>query len=144
MNSHLVSAELLLRDVVHRQVVHVGLEELQGLVLDHSHSCWVYQLSELLDLVVRDTLAVLGGLKSLLQNSLNIGHALSTLSHAEAEVSEPLVVECNGPVLAEELNSIWNNALLVPCGKGVKVVLMQPNEAPETLKHNLFASHVGD
>ena len=53
------------------------------------------------------------------------------------------MVESDGPVLTQELNNVWNDALLESGSETVEVVLVQANEAPQTLKHNLFAAHVG-
>jgi hypothetical protein len=55
---------------------------------------------------------------------------LSALSHPEAEVTEPFVIECNGPVFAEELYDVWNDSLLVSGAERVKIVLMKTNKTP--------------
>ena len=47
-------------------------------------------------------------------NLLNVVQSLDTLSKPEAEVTEPLVVESDRPILAEELDSVRNNVILVP------------------------------
>jgi len=94
-------------------MVHVGLDELQGFVLDHSCRVRVNVLLELFHLVSSDTFAVLGSLEGLLKNALDFLHSLDTISHAEAEVSEPLVVHGDGPVLTEEFSDVWNDSLVV-------------------------------
>ena len=81
--------------------------------MDHPESVWLHQLLELVNLVSGDTLTVLSGFEGLFKDALNISHALNALSHSEAEVSEPLVVESDGPVLTEELNDVWNDTLFV-------------------------------
>lgn len=126
----LSSLELLLWDVVHGQVVHVCLDELKGLVLDHPDSLWINKLLEVLHLLPGDAFAIFGGLKCFLEDALDVSHALNTLSHAQAEVTEPLVVECDGPVLAQELNDVGDDALLVSRSQRVEIVFMQANEAP--------------
>ena len=94
-------------------MIHICLDELQGLILDHPDSLRLNQLLEVLDLVSSDTLTILCGLEGLLQDALNVRHVLNGLAHSEAEVSEPLVVESDSPVLAEELHDVWDDALLV-------------------------------
>ena len=136
------SAEFLLRNVVHRQVVHVGLDELQGFFLDHSLSMRIHHLLEFHDLLSGNAFALFGHLKGFLQNSLDVSHALSSLSHAEAEVAEPLVIKCNSPVFTEELNCVWNDTLFVSVGQLIEIVFMQTNEAPETLEDDFLATHV--
>lgn len=125
-------------------MVHICLEELEGLILDHPDCLWIDELLELLHLLPGDAFAVFGGLKCFLEDVLDISHALNALSHAQAEVAEPLVVECDAPVLAQELNDVGDNALLVSRSQRVEIVFMQANEAPETLKDNLLAAHVRD
>lgn len=71
-------------------------------------------------------------------------HTLGTLSHAQAEIAEPLVIQSNCPILAEEFNHIWNDTLLVPTAKLVEVVLVETNETPKTLKNDFFSAHVSD
>jgi len=95
-------------------VVHVRLDELKRLILDHPDCLWINELLEALHLLPGDAFTAFGGLKCFLEDALDISHALDALSHAQAEVTEPLVVECDGPVLAQELNNVGNDALLVP------------------------------
>lgn len=125
-------------------MVHVGLDELQGFVLDHSSRCWVNVLLELFHLFSSDTFTVLGGLEGLLKDTLDILHSLDTLSHAEAEVSEPLVVHGDSPVFAEEFGDVRNDSLVVSRGHRVEVVLMETNESPKTLEDDFLATHVSD
>ena len=75
---------------------------------------------------------------------LNILQALDTLSHTQAEVSEPLVIQSDCPILAEEFNRIWNDSICESLSQGVKIVLMETNETPQTLQDDLLATHVGD
>lgn len=94
-------------------MVHVCLNELESLVLDHPDCLWIDHLFEFLHLLPSDAFSVLGGLECFLKNALDISHALDALSHSQAEVTEPLVVESNGPVLTQEFNHVRDNALLV-------------------------------
>ena len=124
------SLELFLWDVIHRQVVHVCLDKLEGLVLDHLDCLWINKFLEVFHLFPRDALTIFGGLKCFLKNALNISHALNTLSHAQAEVTEPFMVKCDGPVLTKELNNVGNYALIVSHSQRVEIVFMQANETP--------------
>ena len=90
--SSLDSLEFSLGDVVHGQVVHVGLDELQGVVLHYPHGLGVQLPSEFGHLLPRDSLAVFRYFECLLEDILHLGHSLDALTHAEAEVAEPLVV----------------------------------------------------
>jgi len=94
-------------------VIHICLDELQGFVLDHPDSVRLDHLLEIVNLLSIDTLTVLSGLEGLFKDALDVSHALNTLSHSKTEVSEPLVVESNSPVLTQELNDVRNNTLLV-------------------------------
>lgn len=49
-------------------MIHVGLDEFEGVVLDHAHSLWIEHSLELLHLVALDALATLGGFQSSLKN----------------------------------------------------------------------------
>ena len=98
-------------------MVHVCLNELKSFILDHPSRLWVNQLLEFFHLISGDSLAVLGRLESLFKDILDVSHALNALSHSQAEVSEPLVVDCDGPVLAEELYDVWNDSLIVSSGQ---------------------------
>ena len=108
-----VSLEFLLRDVVHRQMIHICLNELKGFILDHSWRGRLNELLEFIHLLSCDTFSILCGLEGPLKNILNVRHSLDALSHSQAEVSEPFMIESNCPVLTQEFNGIWNNTLLV-------------------------------
>ena len=100
-------------------MVHVHLDELEGLVLDHLDGLGIEELAQVAELFSGDSIAVLGALEGLLQDGLHVSQALNAVTHAQAEVTEPLVVESHGPVLGEELHHIRNDALLETRGKGV-------------------------
>lgn len=118
-------------NVVHRQVVHVGLHELECLVFNHLDSLGVKLVAPLLDLIAAESLAlILGLVKRLPDDLLDIRQSLDALSHAQAEVSEPFVIEGNGPVLTQELNSVRNDTIGVALRQLVQVVFMEANEAP--------------
>ena len=111
-NSANLSLEFLAWDVVHGQVIHVGLNELEGLLFDHASSLSLKHSAELLDHVAADTLPLLAGLVERVANDLlHVVESLDTLAHTQAEVSEPLVVECDGPVLAQELDSVRDDVV---------------------------------
>lgn len=140
-----LSLEFLAWNVVHGKVVHVGLDELEGLLFDHASSLSLKHAVELLDHVAADALPLLASLVECMANDLlHVVESLDTLTHTQAEVAEPLVVECDGPVLAQELDGIWDDAIIVTRGQLVQVVFMEANEAPETLQHNLLVTHVGN
>ena len=91
-------------------------------------------MTQLLDLLTAQSFALLVSLiKRLANDLLDIYKTLNALSHAQAEVSEPLMIESNCPVLTEELDSVGNNAVLVAVCQLVEVILMKSNETPETL-----------
>jgi len=94
-------------------MVHVCLDELKSFVLNHSGSLWFHHVLELGNLFAGDAFAVLSGLEGLFKDGLHVLHTLSALSHSQAEIAEPFVVEGDGPVLAEELYDVWNDALFV-------------------------------
>ena len=125
-------------------MVHVGLDELQGFILDHSSRVGVKILLEIIHLLSGDTFTVFGSLEGFLQNALDVLHRLNTLSHAEAEVSEPLVVHSDCPVLTKEFGDVWNDSLVISCGQVVEIVLVETNESPKTLKNDFFAAHISD
>ena len=54
------------------------------------------------------------------------------------------MVECDGPVLAQELESVRYGTIVVVRGQLVQVVLMEADKAPETLQHNVLVSHMGN
>ena len=150
-NSHndsptVCSLEFFAGDVVHGQVVHVGLDELKGLLLDHASCLGLKHATELLDHVSADALALLAGaclVEGVSDDLLDIVESLDTLAHAQCEVAEPLVVQRDGPVLAEELYSVGDDAVLVALSQLVEVVLMQADETPQALQNDLFVTHVG-
>jgi hypothetical protein len=71
---------------------------------------------------------VLGGLEAFDDDCNNIGETLDALSHAQAEIAEPLVVETNGPVLGQEFNNVGDYASVESACKRVEIVLVQANE----------------
>ena len=75
---------------------------------------------------------------------LHVIEGLYSLAHAQAEVTEPLMVEGDGPVLAEELDRIRDNVIIVARSQLIKIVLVEADEAPQTLQHDLLVAHVGD
>ena len=95
------SFELLARDVVHRQVVHVGFDELEGLLLNHPRGLRVYHAAQLLDHVSADALALFARLvEGVADDLLDIVERLDALSQTQAEVAKPFVVQRDCPVLA--------------------------------------------
>ena len=91
LNPH--SLELLPRNVIHGQVVHVGLEELQSLLLNHASRLALKHAAQLLDHVTTDALSFLARLiEGVPDDLLHVVEGLDALAHAQAEVSEPLVV----------------------------------------------------
>ena len=125
-------------------MVHVCLYEFQSFVLNHSRCLRIHHALKLIDLSSSDAFSVLGRFECLLQNLLDVLHSLSALSHPEAEVTEPFVIECDCPVFAEELYYVWNDSLLVSWAERVQVVLMKPDKTPQTLKDDFFTTHVGN
>ena len=123
-------------------MVHVCLDELKRLILDHPDCLRIDVLLELINLLSCDALTVLRGLESFFEDRLDISHSLNALSHAQAEVTEPLVVESDGPVLAEEFYHVRNDALIVSRGQGVEIVLVKSNKAPETLEDDLLTGAI--
>lgn len=129
-------------DVVHRQVVHVGLDEFESLIFDHLHSLLIQLCTQIAQLFARKTKTSLGCIVDLLKDRLDVGESTYALTHAQAEVSEPLVVQRNSPVFAQEFDDIRDDTCLVPTGELIEVVLVQPDEAPQTLKDDLLIAHV--
>ena len=143
LSSVFCSLELLSRNVVHGEVVHVGLDELKGLLLDHAGCTWLKHGAKLLNHVSANALPLLAGLvEGMADNLLDIIEGLDTLAHAEAEVTEPLMVEGDGPVLAEEFHSIGDDVVLVALGQLIQVVFMKAYETPQALQDNLLVAHV--
>jgi hypothetical protein len=40
------------------------------------------------------------------------------------------MIESDGPILAEELNDIWNDTLFISGTERVKIILMESDETP--------------
>ena len=77
------SLEFLPRNVVHWEVIHVSLNELESLVLDHFDSLRVEHVTQLLDLLTAQALAFfVRFIKRLPNDVLDIGKSLNALSHA--------------------------------------------------------------
>ena len=77
------SLELLVGDVVHGQVVHVGLDEFECLILNHLDSFALEHAAELLDHLTADTLPLLAGLvEGVADDLLNVVERLDALAHA--------------------------------------------------------------
>lgn len=88
----MASSELFPWDVIHREMIHVDLDELECLIFNHLDSLCIQQLPEVAELFARDTVAVLGALERLFEYGLDISESLYAVAHPEAEVAEPLVV----------------------------------------------------
>ena len=87
------SFELLVGDVVHRQVVHVRLDELKSLILDHTSRLAVNHTTQLLYHFSADALPLLARLiESMANNLLHVVQSLDALTQPQGEVSKPLVV----------------------------------------------------
>lgn len=114
-------------------MVHIGLEELKSLLLDHASRLTLEHAAELLDQVSADTLALFCLVEGMSNNFLNIIQSLNALTHTKGEVAEPLVIEGDGPVFAEEFDSIGDDVVLVALGQLVEVVFVKTNETPQTL-----------
>jgi len=126
-------------------VVHVCLYEFEGLFLDHAHCLRVEHSFEILDEFAADSLTLLAGLvEGVSDNLLHVVEALDSLAHTQAEVAEPLVVKCDCPVFAQELNRVRDNVVLVALSELIEVILVETNETPETLQDDFLVTHVGD
>ena len=141
--SSVASGELFARYVVHWEMVHVGLHEFECLVLDHLNRRFAQVAGQLLDLLAGQTLAVTSHLERLANELLHVFESLDTLTHAEAEVAEPLVVEGDGPVLGEELGHVGDDTALVALSELVKVALVEADEGPERLQFHFLVTHIG-
>jgi hypothetical protein len=64
----------LARDVVHRQVVHVGLDELKGLIFDHLDGLFIKLCAQFVNLFALEAsmVLVIGKLEDLLKDLLDI------------------------------------------------------------------------
>ena len=131
-------------DVVHGQVIHVGLDELERLVLDHADGLVVELGAELQNLLTRQALTLGCGFESRVGDLLDVVQVANCVTHAQAEVPEPLVVESDSPVLAQELNDVRDDASLVARSERIEVVLVEADEGPERLQNHLLRSHVRD
>ena len=124
-------------------MVHVSLDELERFIFNHLGCFWVKHTAQLLDLLTAETFTFFVSLIERLSNNvLNISKALDALSHAKAEVSEPFVVQSNSPVFAEELDSIWNDAIFIAVSQLIQVVFVKTHETPQALQDYLFVTHV--
>jgi len=86
-------------------------------------------------------LAILQGLS---QNILNVLQAFDSVTHAQAEIAEPFMVESDGPVLGQEFDHIGDDLGLLSTPELVEIVLVQADEGPEGLQDDLLVAHVGD
>ena len=80
-------------------MIHVDLDELERLIFNHLDSLGIEQLAEVAELLSCQPFSVLGALKGLLEDGLNVSEPLDAVTHAQTEVSEPLVIESHCPVL---------------------------------------------
>lgn len=124
------SREFLAWNVVHGQVVHVDLDELQSLILYELDGLGVKELPQVLEGLSVNALAVSSAAESFLQYNLDVLHALYRLPDSQAEIAEPLVVQGNRPVFTQEFSHVRYNPVIVPGSQRVQVVLMQPNKRP--------------
>ena len=124
-------------------MIHVGLDELKCFIFDHPDCLIVELLAELSQLFSGKSLAVFGSFEGGSKDLLHIFESTDSSAHTEAEVTEPFVVESDGPVLTQELHDVGNNTSLVSAAERVEVVLMETNERPQGLKDYFLASHVG-
>lgn len=84
-----------------------------------------------MEIVSSNAFAILSLIKGFFKYNLNITQALDILSHPQAEVSEPLMIECNSPILREEISNVRNESLIVATGQAIKVIFMETNEGPK-------------
>lgn len=75
---------------------------------------------------------------------LDVVQVANGVTHAQAEVPEPLVVESDSPILAQELNDVRNNASFVARSQRIEVVLVEADERPQRLQNHLLRTHVSD
>ena len=124
----MLSCEFFTWNVVHGQVVHVCLDELKCLVFDVLDCLVIEFLSQVLNLLACDALAVLSCLETFDNDRDHIGETLDALSHAQAEIAEPLVVKTNSPVLREELNNVGDYTSVKSASQCIEVVLVKANK----------------
>lgn len=75
---------------------------------------------------------------------MDVLQLVDPLSHFEAEVAEPFVVESHCPVFRKEFDNVGDYACFVSGGKSVKVVFMESDKGPKRLDNHVFGAHVGD
>lgn len=131
-------------NVVHGQVVQVSLDELESLIFDHLDALAGHLVGVLHQLFAVQSKSLLAVLERLVQDSLHILKSLNTVPHAEAEVTEPFVVECNSPVLGQELDNIGNDLGFLTRPQLIEVILVETNEGPERLEDDLLVAHIGN
>lgn len=61
-----------------------------------------------------------------------------------SELAEKLVVEANSPILAQKLNDVWDQSVIVPFAYFVQVIVGKANEGHKGWDNNLLAAEVGD
>ena len=79
-----------------------------------------------------------------MEKLLHVCETLDAMSHSEAEVTEPFVVESDGPVLAEEFDGAGNYVRLEPRKELVEVIFVEAYKRPERLQNDLFVAHISD
>ena len=126
-------------------MVHVSLNELKCFVFNHLSGFWIKHTAQLLDLLTAETFTFLVSLIERLSNDvLDISKTLNTLPHAKAEVSKPFVVQSNSPVFAKELDSVWNDAILIAVSQLIQVVFVKTYKTPQALQDDFFVTHIGN
>lgn len=111
------SLKFLAWDVVHGQVVHVCLDELERFIFDHADGLIVELGAELENLFSRQALTLRCGFERRVGDLLDVVQVTNGVTHAQTEVTEPLVVESDSPVLTQELNNVRDNTSLVTCSQ---------------------------
>jgi hypothetical protein len=87
-------------------MVHIGLDELECLVFDVLYRLVIKFLTQVLNLLACNALAVLRCLEAFNDDCNHVRETLDSLSHSEAEIAEPFVIETNSPVLRKEFNNV--------------------------------------
>lgn len=80
-------------------MVHIYLDELESLIFNHLDCLGVEELAEVAELLSCDAVSILGALKCLFKDGLDVSQPLDAVTHAKTEVSKPFVVESYCPVL---------------------------------------------
>jgi hypothetical protein len=93
-------------------MIHVDFDKFERFIFDHLDSLGVEKFAQVAELLACDAVSILGALESLFKYGLDVPESLDAVTHAEAEIAEPFVVECHGPVFGEELYDIRDDALL--------------------------------